>query len=702
MREEETAAQGGGGAETVIRPSMCNICPAGCPIRCKIRGGRIVGIEPAGGGLCPKGAAGCQFVYNRERILTPLLRDGERGSGKFRPVSWEEAYEIIAERLLAIRKQYGPESVVFYAGYPKWYRPALLRFANAFGSPNFCTESSTCFQAFALSFRLNYGTGFPAMGDVANCKTLLVWTHNPYHSDMHTAPRIRALKARGASMIVVDPKNTLTAHEADIHLAPHPGTDGALALSMAHVILSEGLEDREFIEKYVHGFEAYRDYAMQFPPERGEALTGVKKEGIIAAARLYATNKPSAIMFSAAAVVHHVNGVQNYRAVSALIAITGNLDIEGGNRIMPGPAVPLNEFGKVKRRTDIEAIGERDFPVWFDLPCEEAQCTRLADYIDGKGPYPIKAVFSMGLNHHMWPKPSHLQETLGKLDFYVNTDLFLSDSSKNADLVLPAQSFFEREQIMNALPGGRVALREPVIAPLGEARNDIQILLDLTRRMQLPDEVLSGSYEDYMNYILEPSGLSVSALRGHPEGVQAPNRILPRLRSYEAKPFATPSGKIELYSEVLAKRSGVYGYDPLPQFTDFREGLSQKLLMEYPLILSTGARKPQFFHSRVYRMSWLRNLEPVTMVEMHPDTAKAHGLCDGDRVLVKSPAGSMEGVLETNLSCHPSAVNIYHGNAQGDANELIAEDYLDPISGFPGFKSYICKVVKADEIQTEI
>ena len=687
-----------------IKRTICDICASRCPMDCYIEDGRIVSVEPGqkgsgASGLCSKGAAALQYVYNKERLRYPMVRTGEKGSGRFERITWDEAYDLMAEKLLRIRESHGPESVVFYAGYPKWYRPALLRFANAFGSPNFCTESSTCFQAFALSWALTFG-GSPAMPDLKNCRTLMLWSRNLFHSDVGAGVMLRKLRERGGKVIDVDPANTVTAHESDIHLDPLPGTDGALALGMANVILSEGLWDREFVEKYVSGFGEFRAYAASFTPERVEQITGVKKELVVEAARIYALNKPSAIMFSASPVVHNINGLQNYRAVEALIAITGNYDVPGGNCLRARASAPLNEFGRVLRLTEPEAIGQREFPAWFDCPCQEAQCTRLAHYIQSEEPYPIKGLFAMGMNHRMWPKPSHLERALGKLDFYVDSDLFITDSMKTADLILPAQSFFEHDEIINPMDG-RVILREAVIPPEGEAENDIVMIQRLMQRMGLSDPVLSGSYEDYMNQILLPSGLQVSNLRGHPEGLYSEETGSPEYRSFEKKPFNTPSGKIELASEVLKRYEKSHGYHALPVYQDFREHIPEACLLgkereaflsEYPLILNAGSRRPQFFHSRTYRMAWLRNLEEAALLEMHPSDAGAREIHDGDPVQVVSSCGSISAVAELNPSCHPGVVRFYHGNPQADVNELIPEEYLDPVSGFPGFKSWFCEV----------
>ena len=684
--------------KTEIKKVRCNICSAGCPIDAYVQDGKLLSVEGSRdwpgqqGGLCSKGAASRQYVYNKDRILYPMKRVGERGSGEFERISWEEAYAMIANNLLRIREKYGSQSTVFYAGYPKWYRPALLRLANAYGSPNYCTESSTCFQSAAMAWRSIYGNNicFP---DMMHAKTVLVWSNNLYYSNISMAPMYQSLKERGVNIISVDPRETVTSQAADLHLKLIPGTDGALALSMGQVIIEENLYDHEFVEKYVYGFEEYRAYVQQFKPEKAAEITGLDADLIRQAARIYAKNSPAAVMFSASPVVHHINGMQNYRAVMCLIALTGNYDIPGGNPSRPGPASPCNEYmGNVKRLNAIEAIGEKEFPAWFDLPCEEAQCSRLADNILEAQPYPIKAVVGFGLNCRMWPEPEHLQKALGTLDFYVNTDLFLSDSSKMADLVLPAASTFERDVVVNGR-GGMFFLSEQAIPPLGDAKNDVEIMIGMLNAMHLTDEALGQGYEHYMDYILQPSGLTIQELREHPEGVKGKVIIPPEFKTYEKNGFATSSGKVEFVSQVLERYRDSHGYSGLPEYRDYRQmsGVDQ---IEYPYILNTGSRKPQFFHSRTYRMPWLANLEQAPLVELHPEDAAALGVEEGEQVKVTSPAGSMCGTAVLCSNGRPGVIHIYHGNPKGEANDLISKDYLDPISGFPGYKSYFCKVEK--------
>lgn len=686
-------------SEYKVIKTTCGICGSCCPVDAYVEDGELVSVEGSHEGafqtgrLCVKGMAAKQFVYNKDRVRYPMKRVGKKGEGKFQRITWDEAYDIISEKLLKLRKYYGAKSTVFYSGYPKWFRPALLRFSNAYGSPNFCTESSTCFQAAQLAWRLNYGNAICGP-DLMHTKTLLVWSSNLYHSNTAMSNIYQELKRNGVKIIAVDPRHTVTAHDADIHLQLESGTDGALALAMANVIIEENLYDESFISRYVYGFDEYKDYVKLFTPEKTEGITKVPAEKIRQAARVYAENRPSSIMFSASPIVHHVNGVQNYRAVFSLAAITGNYDVEGGNSPRASVSSCCNEFGKVERYDREEAIGEKDFPVWFDLSCNEAQCTKLADYILEEKPYPIKALFAMGMNHRMWPQPEHLQRAFEKLEFYVNVELFLSDSSNAADLVLPACTSYEREQVQ-VLKGGRFLFSNKAIQPVGESKNDIEIIMEIVKRMKLSDEVLEKGYEGYMQHIIEPSGLSLHELKKSPAGLQGKNVLPPSFQNYEKERFHTLSGKIELKSLVLEKYKEEYGYDTLPVYHDYRD--ETKIDREkYPLILSTGCRKPQYFHARLNRLPWLAGLEKSPLLEIYPKDAENLGIQEGEMVKVLSPVGAVTGIAVYNISGRPGTVFMYHGNAKGEANELIDKNYLDPISGFPGYKSYFCRVERLE------
>lgn len=692
-----------------IRKSICAICDGPlCGLDLYVKEGKIIKVEgseknPSSlGTLCSKGAATRQYVYNEERIKTPLKRVGPRGSGKFEPISWNEALDTIAEKFNTIKKENGPESVVFFAGYTKYFRPYLKRLAHSFGSPNFLTESSTCHQAMVMAQTLVLGQS--SGPDTANTRCLLVWSANPFHSNPGVGRALLKARERGVKLIVVDPRKTPTTALADIHLQLRPGTDGALALSMAQVIIDEKLYDKDFVDNYTYGFDEYKEYVQLFSPEKGEELTGVPAEKIREAARLYASNKPAAIMPSASPVVHHTNGVQNYRAVFSLVGLTGNYDIKGGNFVTPPSfyhspgriATRNKEFMQSRPWCEMAPrIGADRFPVWNDTT-DEGQAMQLPFQLRSGKPYQVKALIGFGLNHRMWPDSKGFLESLDKLDLFVNVDLFMTDSCKHADIVLPACSTVERSEF-RCYPMGYVIFSQPAIKPLYESRSDHDIIYDLAARLELDDPLFKAGYEPSIDWILEPSGLNVAELKKHSEGMFVPNPLKNPEKKYLNNGFKTPSGKLEFKSKILEKYGGKPGFEALPAYHPpmHSQEATPGMAREYPFILNTGSRLPMFIHTRTYRLSWTSSLRPDhPSADINPEDAARLSIKQNDAIRLTTPKDAI--VVKANLTqmVQPGVVHIFHGHPQADANRLIDRDYLDPLSGYPGFKSDLCKIEK--------
>jgi anaerobic selenocysteine-containing dehydrogenase len=699
------------GAQTGIevRKTICSICNplSHCGIDAYVKDGVVVKVEGSkenphsGGTLCSKGNANRQYIYHKDRIRTPLIRKGDRSSGHYIPISWTEALDLIASRLLKIKEESGPESVVFYAGFPKWMRPFLKRLAHSFGSPNYCTESSACFRASFLGATLNYGAMGPA--DVARSKCLLVWSSNPFYSNTTIARRLLDAREKGLKIIDVGPLITpLTAH-ADIHLRIRPGTSGALALSMANVIIEEGLYDYEFIQNYTLGFEEYRAYAAQFPPQVAEEITGVPAAKIIEAARLYALTKPACMMNSANTTTHHTNGLQNHRAIVALVGLTGNYDVPGGNPVVPPAYLYQPSPGLVTREPEFEQprpwekmaprLGQDQYPAWCRL-VPEAQAIQLPFQIGSDKPYPIRAMLGFGLNHRMWPGQDFMEANLKKLDFLVDVDIFMTDTAKLADLVLPACTSFERSEL-KFYPEQYVIWTRPVIRPLWESRSDAEIIFDLARRMVPDDALMQKGYEACVDWMLEPTKLTLNELKKYPAGYTVKNVKAPPFQKYKKTGFATPSGKMEFTSTILAET----GYDPLPVYREpkLSPRSTPEVAKKFPLILTTGSRLPMFVHSRTFRLDWTRSLRPDPMVDINPQDAEVRGIAQDDWVSLATPRNSMKVRANLTEIVPPGVVNMYHDYPEASVNLLVEPDYQDPISGFPGFKSLLCEVKKAKE-----
>lgn len=688
-----------------VRKTICDICNprSHCGIDAYVKDGVIIKVEGtkenphSAGSLCSKGSASRQYVYHKDRLLKPLLRKGDRGSGNFQPVSWDDALDWLATRLQAIKEESGPESAAFYVGYPKWMRPFVRRLAHTFGSPNYFTESSVCAEAAKMGAALTAGAfGLPEL-DKTRC--LLVWSKNPFYSLTSDVRHLVAAKERGVKIIEVGPLLTPLSGMADIHLRIRPGTSGALALGMARVIIEEDLFDREFVENWTFGFQEYRDYVRAFTPQRVEEITGVPAGLMAKAARLYATTKPAGLTTSASTTVHHTNGVQNHRALIALVGLTGNFDIEGGNYVLP-PSYLNIPNGAVTRQAEFEQtrpwldmaprIGQDRYPVWCKL-VGQAQAVHLPFQIRSGQPYPVRALVAFGLNYRMWPGSSFMRESLLKLDLLVDVDLFMTDSAGVADLILPACTSFERSEL-KFYPNGYAIWTQPAISPLGESRSDVEIIIELARRLTPEDPLLTGTHEACLDWILEPTRMSIAELAKHPAGCFIKDLKRPPYRKYKKSGFRTPSGKFEFTSNILRDA----GLNPLPAYKEpLLSPLSApEVARRFPLILTTGARLPMFVHSRTFRLAWTRSLRPHPMADLNPMDAEARGIVQGDPVALSTPAGEIHVRANLTQIVPPGVVNMYHAYPEADVNDLIEPDYLDPISAYPGFKSLLCQVQK--------
>ena len=698
------------GNGTEVHHTLCDICTPGvhCGVDVYVKDGKLLKIEgtpgfPANrGALCPKGAAGRQYVLRPDRIRTPMRRIGARGSGKFEPIGWDEALRLTAESLKGTRARFGPESVVFLSGYGKWYRPFLQRLAYDFGSPNFLTESSSCWWSAIMASRCVFGC--PTMPDVPNAAALFIWGSDPFNKNIHQTPALFALKARGGKIAVIDPRRGPASEQlADLYLRPRLGTDAALAAAMANHIIQSGLADFDFIEKYVHGFDAYRTYVSRFSPAEGEHITGVPAALICEAAELFARTKPAAIM-TGTGLTHHKNGFNASRALMCLAAVCGQFDRPGTLRPAPAAATFCNTPGGfVSREADFTAdvwpqaakpaVGLADYPLFAEM-MHEGQAISLAEQIETAQPYPIRAALLCGVNHKMYPDSPRFLRALRSLDFIAATDLFWTESCRSADIVLPACSSFERAEV-KCYANRFMYYTRPVIPPLYESRSDADILSGLARALGLADPLLCAGYDACVRWMLEaPSGIADwEAFRTADRPVPAPNAHGYEWGSILTRGTAAPTGKIELFSETIA----AYGrpdLDPLPVHADSFDGADAA---EYDLTLCAGARNPGMLHSRLHACSWPRSLRPEASLDLNPADAAARGIRQGDMVELSTPLDSISVRANLTHSAAPGEVHMYHGYDEADVNRLIPADHRDPYTGFPGYKQLRCRVKKKED-----
>ena len=686
-----------------IRRTMCDVCSpqAQCGIKAYVKDGKVIKIEgdedhPINKGIvCTKGMSNRQYIYSDRRIRTPLRRTGERGEGKFEPISWDEAYRIIAEKLNGIKQTDGPEAVAFFSEYSKWYRPFFKRFAYAFGSPNYSTESSSCFTSGYMAHKID--TGYGGSPDFGNTDLVFGWALNPFYSNHILARNIVRLKEKGVKFIIAEPRITpTTVGIADLHLRLRPGTDGALALAIANELITNGWIDEDYIDKYVHGFEEYRAYAAGFNGSNVEELTGVPYEQVKQAAQMIHESKSMCINESSAPLGHHLNGLQNYRAIMSLLAITGNYDRTGGQRIhgytyiykYAGFETREEEFEEEKRPEGIPVQGAGRFPLWYELE-KEGQANDLRRQILEGTPYPIKALMALGMNYRFFVDSGTMPDAFRALDFFVDVDLFMTDTAKYADIVLPACSSFEREEF-KAYPGGFAWFTQPVIEPLWESRPDVDILCDLANVMGLDDDLLRAGHRACVSYIIGENTFTIEDLIRH----ETPMKV-PDARPYEymkklKEGLRTPTGKYELKSELIASHPE-WGLDPLPTYRPPHDAAMED---RYPFQLVAGARIPNAIHSRLHDVSWSRSLRPHPLAEMNPEDLEALGIKEGEMIALVTKVGRMELRAHGTMTVSRGQVYVYHGYREADPNAVIEESFLDPYTGFPGFNGYCCRVEK--------
>ena len=689
----------------VTRNSFCDICAPGphCGVTCYVRDGEIIKVEgtdghPVNNGLlCTKGQANRQYIYRDDRILTPLRRIGARGEGEFEPISWDEAYDEIVRHLNAVKSRYGPCSVAFYSGYNKWYRPFLQRLCYSFGSVNYGTESSSCFTSTIMSWRIATGESFAAP-DLSRAGIFLGWCYNAYYSAYLMTRGVEKARERGMKVIIVDPRITPAVEkQCDLHLRIRPGTDCALALGLARELIVNDWVDHDYIENHVHGYEEYRRYVMDFTPERVERLTDVPADDVRLAAKMIHENMPLAINQSGAALVHHTNGMQTHRAVMALSALMGTYDRPGG--MIPAPltyAHSMAGFSTREHEFPFEKypqgaprpVGAVRFPLWDEV-VGEMQGNDLARQISQGLPYPIRAVWAHGMNFRMFNGDRELEKALKELDFFVDIDLFMTDTAKLADIVLPCCSSFERSEF-KVFQGGYAQWTKPVISPLGQSRPDDEIICELARRLALDDDMLNAGPEACVRYMLRGTPIDIDQLKADS---QFPQKLkgLPVVRPGEHG-FHTPTGKFELWSTIIEKYPDL---DPLPTWRDSVDNADEKT---YPFRLVTGARLPNTLHSRLHDVPWLRSMRPKPMADINDEDASDMGVVRGDRISITTTAGSITVAANPTARVKRGTIHMYHGYREADANAIVPPGHNDPYSGFPGYRSVRCAVRPAEDV----
>ena len=694
------------GYDSVVK-SHCRMCHGGCGVVVFTKDGKIAKISgdpdcPINHGtLCSKGIASTQLVYHPDRLTHPLRRIGPKGSGRWEQISWDDALDTIAERMLDYKKEFGSESVVLGYGTGRENEAVIYRLANTFGSPNVLTAGHFCYGPRIATSIITCGTN-PIVDYENHPKCVMVWGNNLVISnpDCYKGESFSVTLDDGAKLIVVDPRLTRISGRADIWLQLRPGTDTALALGMLNYIVQEELYDKDFVETHVHGWEPFMERIREYPLEKVEKITWVPKEKIIEAAILFATTKPAAIQWGVA-IEQQITCTDNNRILMALMGITGNIDAKGGQVLFRPPKIrSVGEFGaqgslsldQIRKR-----LGGDRFRLAGNFAIINPKC--VWDAILKEEPYPVKMLFLISSNPIMTRANSReVYQALEKVDFMSVCDFFLTPTAELADIVLPAATWLEMDYIGDFWKRHGYILPRRKVVQIGECRSDHEMINDLANRLGL-GEYWWDNFEQGLDYILQPMGITwqdfkkLDYLRGEVE-----------YKKYKTRGFSTPTGKFELYSTILEKLN----CSPLPQYQEPPESPTStpELFKDFPYILITGARSPGFFHTENRNIPWLRELHRDPEIEIHPETAEKEGIQEGDWVVIETQRGKVRQRAKLFAGINPGVVSAQHawwfpeqkdaGHGWDTSNINLVTDnsyeICDPAMGATPVRTLLCKI----------
>jgi thiosulfate reductase/polysulfide reductase chain A len=685
-------------------PTYCELCFWNCGVVARVRKNRVLALQGhpdypnANGKLCGRGQAGAGFVVDSDRLTHPMIRTGKRGEGRFRKAGWGEAYAVIAEGFDAIKKRHGAEALaLFYHGAGG---PLLRQMLVAYGSPNFAGPSyAQCKGARNVGYKLTFGEKIvspePLDLDETRCMVLF-GSHlgeNAHNSQMQEFVKARA---RGAHLVVLDPRFSTAAARADVWLPIRPGFDTAVILAWLHLLVAEGTYDRPFVEARTTGFEALARHVAPFTPAWAAERAGVPAEKIVEAYRLMVKSMPAVVVHPGRHTAWYGEAdTQRARAQAILTALLGAWWRPGGIYRTERPAVgdyPTPDFPDLPKDVD-KAAGRFPFE-------EEVTTNGIRDATLTGRPYPVKGWLVHGTNLvQSMPNVKETVAAIDNLDLLVVVDILPTEITRYADVLLPEDTYLERYDDLSVGFTKRpyIGMRQPVVRSPHDTRPAWRIAKELGTRLGVGDFFPWATFEEYLDVRLQSAGLSLAQLQK--DGIARPPRKTSLyLADGEDYAFHTPSGRIELYSQQLADA----GFAPLP-------------VCEGPPLPPAGRFRLLYGRSALHTFGRTQNnpilsdLEPENVLWMSPGDARALGLAHGEPVMVRNDKGAETGPLPLKVTERMSdgAIYMVHGfghrsrrlsraHGRGADDTAVIEDYVvDPISGSTGMRTQLVTVARA-------
>lgn len=639
---------------TWIKTHCSRMDHGGCAIRAGVQNGRIVDLRanPDGylnqGYICAKALAAARKLEHPKRLRQPLKRKGARGRGQWETIAWDEALDIICEQLETARQRHGAASVAFCQGMPKGFEHfALIRLANTFGSPNVVGVQDVCHAPREISGLHTCGF-YPVTDFHHDTRQIVLWGSNitATNEEGQICSLLTRQLKKGARLIIIDPRRMALTEKSHIWLQLNPGSDLALALAFLNVIIDEKLYDTDFVAHWTHGFEDLASHVAQFTPDALALHTGIAAGKIRETARAMAELQPTALHWGNA-IEHTSHNFDVCRALIGLMALCGNLDVTGGNIQALEPAVlSPGRFVKAELLRDKHqkmihaAFGA--IPRLMTVPPVYFRRAVLEQI-----PYPVTAAYLQGTNPLLTHADSReTLRTLNKLDFLAVSDIFMTPTAAQADLVLPAATHLEFDDIGHyGLGQGVILARPQVVQPPDHCWPDIKILNALGRR--LCSEHWFDDHRKLLDLVLAPAGLTY---RQFVEKGMLTGPV--RFQKYLEKGFKTPSGKVEL----RLSQAEQFGLPALPQYDTKNHARD----MDYPLLL-TSAKSRYYLNSSYRWLEPLQKREPMPRAQIHPETAALYGIIDGDRICIETRSGDIMQTASLTRQVLPGVVYAAYG-----------------------------------------
>jgi anaerobic selenocysteine-containing dehydrogenase len=677
-----------------IVPTLCRMCDTRCAINVHIKNHVLTDITPFEGHpinrgrICPRGGAALDLFYHMDRILTPLKR---LDNGSFKEISYDQALDEISDKMRSIKKQLGARSIGVWKGEGLGFYQQegyARRFSHGFGSPNYFSNDSACFNGRYLGNHLVCGFWNP-FPEFDQAKLIILLGTNPPICHPPFMREFADARSKGTKLVMIDPRLNPVACYADIFAQPYPGTDAALAWGLIRYLIKTNNYDSDLVDRYTIGFEKITAYAETFTPEYVEQQTGIYDGVVAEIAQLIIKNRPHISIYPGSGLEHHENGVNCIRAFTILSCLSGALGLPCGMfRPEPLGIRELTLYDDLPL-DDLRPIGADKFPVLYDIRRECHTMTAM-DYMLGKGEYPLKGLIIAAANPAVTnPNTRKVEEALASLDLLVVNDFFMTRTARLAHYILPAATFLEREELHFYPTQQRVNITRKVARVEG-VRNEYRLWHDLAHRLGFGEGLFPWKDDTEVNrWLLEPTGLTVEKLRQHPQGyVYKPIDYQKHLHGR----LPTPSGKLEFASPYLEGLglSEIPEYRPPSYLTEADDN--------YPFVMTTGARKSLIYHSRHQNISRFRDVHPDAEVEIHPADAAGLGIKDGDNVRVVSDMGELviRAAVKHTAELRQGVVEIYHGWEDWRVNFLTHDDINDPISGFPLLKAVPVRIERID------